>query len=417
MLVRPFRGLRPAAALASRIPSVPYDVIDEDEARRLARNDPYTFLHVVRPEVDLPPGLDPHDARVYHKAGENFRAMVARGWLVRDEQPAFYLYRLATADHLQTGVIGAAAVADYVAGRIRRHEHTRPAKEEDRARLADALSAHPGLVFMAYRDDAAIDAVVERLTSREPRMRFRSTDGVEHAVWVVEGPPDAAELAALLGRIPATYIADGHHRAAAAARICEERRRRLHAPDGDEPWRFFPAAHFPAGQLRLLEYNRVVRDLRGMAPERFLERVRAAGFDVVDDHGPRRPTGAGAFGLYLAGRWRLLRARAAIVPADDPVGSMDVSILGDRLLGPVLEIGDPRTDARIGFVGGAAGVEGLEERVDSGRWAVAFALYPTSMDTVMDVADAGRFLPPKSTWFEPKLRSGLVVQLLDGDRP
>ena len=392
MDVRPFRGLRPRPDLAPRIPSLPYDVLDSEEARKLAAGDPYTFLHVVKPEIDLDPAIDPHDARVYAKGRANLDAMRASGWLVQDPRPAFYLYRLTRGGHRQTGIVGAAAVADYVAGRIKRHEHTRPDKEDDRTHHTQALAAQPGPVFLAYRDRDELDRLVDALIARPPVVEFTAVDGVGHELWLVDEPKDVAALERALTAIPASYIADGHHRAAAYARAAGEGGR-------------FLAVHFPASQLRILDYNRVVEDLNGLDPARFLLETQSAGFDVVNPWAAKRPSRKGTFGLYLGGEWRLLEAL-------DPTG-LDVAILQDRLLGPVLRIGDPRTDPRVSFVGGGRGIEEIERRVDSKNLAAGFALFPTSLEEVMAVADAGAVMPPKSTWFEPKLRSGLVVRLLD----
>jgi len=394
MDVRPFRGLRPRADLASRIPSPPYDVLDSDEARKLAAGDAYTFLHVVKPEIDLDPSIDPHDERVYARGRANLDAMRSSGWLVQDSRPAFYLYRLRVGKHEQTGIVGAAAVSDYLAGRIKRHEHTRPDKEEDRTRHTQALAAQPGPVFLAYRDREELDRIVAQRTSQPADSDFTAVDGVSHQLWVVDDAQTVAAIARALARVPASYVADGHHRAAAYARA-----------EGAEGR--FLAVHFPASQLEILDYNRIVRDLNGRDPARYLLDVQAAGFAIVNPWAAKRPPRKGTFGMYLGGEWRLLEA-------NDPAG-LDVSILQDRLLGPVLGVGDPRTDPRIAFVGGGRGLKELERRVDSGDHAVAFALFPTSLDEVMAVADAGEVMPPKSTWFEPKLRSGIVVRLSDDD--
>ena len=407
MLFKPFRGLRPRPDLASKVPSLPYDVPTTEEARRLARNDPYSFLHVIRPEVDLDPGIDPHDERVYAKARENLRAMIDRGWLVRDEAPAYYVYRLTAGDHSQTGIVGAAAVEDYREDRIKKHEHTRPAKERDRVRIVEALAAHPGPVFLTYRAMDRLDAVVEAVTAAKPEVAFEAEEGIGHELWIVDDADRRGEIERLFREVPCSYVADGHHRAAAASKA--------EAPSGGEAGRYFLAVHFPADQLRILDYNRVVRDLNGLTVESFVERLAGAGFDVKRGHDAKRPPHRGSFGMYLDGSWSLLTLRPESVTATDVVARLDVAILADRVLGPLLGIGDPRTDERIDFVGGSRGMEGLECRVDDGDAALAFALYPTSLDEVMQVADSGAVMPPKSTWFEPKLRSGMVVQSLDGD--
>jgi len=401
MKVRAFRGLRPRADLAARIPSLPYDVVTADEARALVRDDPYTFLHVVRPDADLDPALDAHDPRVYERGCANFRAMVDRGWLVRDAEPALYVYRLRSGDHAQIGVLGAAAVDDYAAGRILRHEHTRPEKVEDRVRLNAAIGAHPGPVFLCHRPDARIRGLLAEIAAAPPAVEFPAADGVEHALWVVAGARDRERLESALAALPAAYIADGHHRAEAASRLAAAR--------GGA----FLAGLFSADELRVLGYHRVVRDLGGLDQDEFLRRVAGA-FEIAAVRPGPIPGGPGRFGMYLAGGWRELIPRDGHPGGSgDPVERLDVSVLSDRLLGPVLGIRDLRTDRRIDFVGGGKGAAALESAVQEGRAAIAFALHPTSVDDVMSVADAGRVMPPKSTWFEPKLRSGMVVQLFE----
>ena len=406
MDVKAFRGLRPRADLAAKIPSLPYDVLDSREARVLAEGDPYTFLHVVKAEIDLDPTIDPHDDRIYAKARENFLAMRRNGWLVRDPRPALYLYRLRREGHVQTGIVGAASVADYVDGRIKKHEHTRPDKEDDRTRHTDAIGAHAGPVFLAYRGRPTLDALVAEKTRNSPDVDFVAADAVGHALWVVDDPSDVQRLESALSEVPASYIADGHHRAAAYARVARLRRGRADR---------FLAVHFPAAELQILSYNRLVRDLAGLAPGAFLKRIEAAGFERTLPWAGTSPLRTGSFGMYLAGEWHLLVARPGTVSSDDPVEQLDVALLQDKILEPILGIGDPRTDPRISFVGGSRGPAELTRRVDSGEAAVAFSMYPTSLDDVMRVADAGRVMPPKSTWFEPKLRSGMIVHPLDDE--
>ena len=414
MNVLPLRGLRPRADVAAKIPSLPYDVLDANEARALAKDDPYTFLHVVKAEIDLDPAIDAHDPRVYAKARENFVAMRRIGWLVRDERPAFYLYRQRMGEHVQTGVVGAALVDDYLEGRIKKHEHTRPDKEDDRTRHADAIGAHAGPVFLAYRANRSVDALVEEGTRRPPAVDFVAADGIGHALWVIDDPNETAALEAALREVPASYIADGHHRAAAYGRVARIRREGAPRLSSEErPFDRFLAVHFPATSLRILDYNRLVRDLNGLEPVELLRRIEAAGFDSVEPWSDRTPAAAGSFGMYVGGVWRLLVARQETIEASDPVERLDVAVLQSRILGPILGVLDPRTDARITFSGGIRGLAELARRVDSGEHAVAFAMHPTSLDDVMRVADAGLVMPPKSTWFEPKLRSGMVVHLLD----
>jgi len=413
MNLKPFRGLRPREDLAAKIPSLPYDVVDSNEARALARGDPYSFLHVVKAEIDLDPAIDPADPRVYAKARENFRAMREKGWMVRDARPAFYLYRQRQGDHVQTGVVGAASVDDYLEGRIKKHEHTRPDKEDDRTRHTDAIGAHAGPVFLAYRGVAPIDALVSDGTRGVPAADFVAADGVAHTLWIVDDSLAVERIEAAFRDVPATYIADGHHRAAAYARVARIRRDSAPSTSHDRPFDRFLAVHFPAAGLRILDYNRLVRDLRGLDPAVFLSRLDGAGFDVVAPWPAKTPRGPATIGMYLGGSWRLLIPRPGVVSENDPVKALDVAVLQDRVLGPILGVGDPRTDSRIAFCGGIRGVAELEKRVDSGEHAVAFAMYPTSLGEVMRVADTGAVMPPKSTWFEPKLRSGVVVHLLD----
>jgi len=415
MIIKPFRGWRPRPDLSTKIPSYPYDVVNSAEAREIAGNDPHSFLHVVRPEIDLDPGMDPFDSRVYLKGRENLHGMMEDGRLVRDEQPAYYVYQLRMEEHVQTGIVGASAVDDYLADRIKKHEFTRPDKEQDRIRLVDTLGAHPGPVFLTYRGLPELTALVRGVTSGDATVRFTATDGIEHALWVVDEPESRGKIESLFAKIPASYVADGHHRAAAAAAVSA--RRREARPDGgaDAPANYFLTVLFPSSELKVLDYNRVVTDLNGMAPADLIERIREAGFDVEPGHSPRRPPHRQTFGMYLDGSWHLLTAGAHLASTRDVVESLDVAILTRHLLQPVLGIGDPRTDKRIDFIGGIRGMDELERRVESGDSAIAFSLYPTSLEQVMDVADAGKVMPPKSTWFEPKLRSGMVIQDLDGD--
>ena len=416
MIVRPFRGLRPRADLAERVASPPYDVLDSDEARRLAEGNPDSFLRVIKPEIDLDPGISPYADAVYARGAENLAALVADGRMVRDDSPCFYVYRLVMDGQAQTGIVGASAVRDYEEDRIKKHEFTRPDKEKDRIKLNDALDALPGPVFLTYRSIPELNAVVNGETDRKPVVDFVAPDGVAHTLWKVDDPASVERIEALFGKVRETYVADGHHRSAAAAKLCAQRAAAIEEPTGDEPCFYFMTVLFPADQLRVLDYNRVVADLNGLDPEAFYARVEECGFHVKRDWRTKRPYHRGSFGLYLDGEWSLLTAKPEIVPENDAVGRLDVAILTERLLKPVLGIGDPRTDKRLDFVGGIRGMEELERRVDGGRAAVAFALWPTSLDEVMAVADAGEVMPPKSTWFEPKLRSGLVVQTLAGDR-
>ncbi len=408
--IRPFRGFRPRPDLAARVASPPYDVVSSQEAREMARGNPYSFLHVGKPEIDLDPAIPLTDDRVYAKGRENLTAMVRDGVLVRDPTPSLYVYQQRMGDHVQAGVVGACSVREYEAGLIKRHEHTRPDKEDDRTRHVTETNANAEPVFLTYRADPAIDAVVDRVRARPPACDIVTDDGFGHTVWVVDDARDIEELHALFARVPALYIADGHHRTAAAIRHGQAARARNPAPRGDEPYESFLAVVFPHDQLRILDYNRVVRDLNGLAPETFVQRISER-FVVTPASSPR-PDRPRTFRMFLGGRWHAIEVHPSRVPAGDPVKALDVSLLQDHLLEPVLGIRDPRTDKRIDFVGGIRGTQELERRCRQG-WAVAFALYPTSLDQLLAVADAGRVMPPKSTWFEPKLRSGLIVRLLD----
>ena len=404
MEVGPFRGLRPARELASRIPSLPYDVIDSDEARELAAGDPDTFLHVVKAEIDLDPSIPHDDDRVYEKARQNLRALIDSGRMIQDPDPAYYVYRLTMDGHAQTGIVGVASAGDYASGRIKRHEHTRPDKVLDRARHAKAIGAHAGPLFLAHKGSSELEAAAERAAAGPPDADFVAPGGIRHSLWRVDAPGETARIESAFRDLAATYIADGHHRAAAYAQVAE-------ALPG-EAQRFL-AVHFPASQLRILDYNRVVRDLRGLDAAAFLSRLCTAGFRIEKGAPAKRPPRPGTFGMYLDGGWSRLEAGGSTDYGPDAIARLDVSILMDRILGPILGVGDPRTDRRIDFVGGIRGTDELERRVDSGDWAVAFSLFPTRMSDVMAVADSGTVMPPKSTWFEPKLRSGMVVHRFD----
>jgi uncharacterized protein (DUF1015 family) len=400
-VLAPFRALHAAPALAARVASVPYDVVDTAEARALADGNPLSFLHVIRPEIDLPPDADPHGDDVYARGHAAFRRFVDEGMLVATDRPVLYLYRQIMDGRPQVGVMGLCSVDEYDADLIKKHEKTRPDKEDDRTRHILEMGAHAEPVFLAYRDDPAIDALVEAWQKEEPLHDFTAADGIRHTVWLVREP---AALSAAFGAVPELYVADGHHRCAAASRA-RAARRAAGAPPGD-PSDHFLAVCFPAGQLRILPYNRVVHDLQGETPRSFLDQLGKVA--EVREGGPV-PAGRGHFAMYLAGTWYDVVAPAAMVADPDPVASLDAAILQSLVLGPLLGIDDPRTSTRIDFVGGIRGTDELVRRVEARGHGVAFAVYPVSLDQLMAVADAGLVLPPKSTWFEPKLRSGLVV--------
>jgi uncharacterized protein (DUF1015 family) len=401
--IRAFCGVRPKSDLADRVIAPPYDVLSEAEARAIAGDEEMSFLHVTRPEVDLPTGADAHGPEAHAKARENLDAFVAKGWMVQDDSPCFYLYRQTWRGRTQTGLMAACSVAEYDDGRIARHELTRPDKEQDRVDNMSALDAQPGLVFLAYRDRYPnVREAMDRAKAASPAWTVTTEDGVEHTLTVVDNPVTVEMLAAAFATVPKLYIADGHHRSAAASRVCAAR-----SGAGASGW--FLAGLFPDSELDVLAYNRVVRDLNGRNPTAFLDAV-GAHFDLASTSSPE-PETRGQWTMYLAGQWYRLSAKPGVVP-DDPVGRLDVSVLQDRVLGPLLGIDNPRTDQRIAFVGGIRGHKALSARVDRGEAAVAFHLYPTGMDQLFEVADANQLMPPKSTWFEPKLRGGVVLHRL-----
>ena len=399
--LRPFRAVRPRPELAAEVASVPYDVVDTAEARALAAGNPLSFLHVIRPEIDLPEATDPHADEVYAQGAAAYRRLLDDGVLARDERPSLFVYRQVMGDHAQLGVMGCCAVDEYDDDRIKKHEKTRPDKEDDRVRHLLAQRAHAEPVFLAHHDDDAIDTAVAGVVAGEPLYDFTAADGVRHTVWRADEAATSA-LERACAAVPALYVADGHHRCAAASRARAAARSEGNVGDADA----FLAVVFPAGQLQILPYHRVVHDLNGMTADELLARLR--GVMTVGPGGPV-PSGRGRFSLYLADVWHELAAPDAALADPDPVASLDAAILQSLVLGPLLGIDDPRTSERIEFVGGIRGPEELVRRVERRGGGVAFALHPTSMDELMAVADASRMMPPKSTWFEPKLRSGLAV--------
>jgi uncharacterized protein (DUF1015 family) len=409
-LIRPFRAYRPKAELAARVASVPYDVINTAEARQLAEGNPHSFLHVCRPEIDLPEGVDEHEDRVYATGAANLKKFIAEGILEREAADSLYVYQQRMGEHVQAGLVALCSAREYESNLIRKHEFTRRDKEDDRTRHVSEQNANAEPVFLTYRAQAEIDAIVNAVRATAPLYDIVTPDGIGHTVWRV---PDAAQLSRLIelfGGVEALYIADGHHRTASAIRYAQACRTGNSNPAGDEPYEFFMAVVFPHNQLRILDYNRVVKDLNGLTPEQFLASVGEK-FELTPA-ATRQPSQPASFGMYLEGKWYTLKARAGSYPANDPIKRLDVSILQDNLLAPVLGIADPRTDKRIDFVGGIRGMDELERRVKEG-YAVAFSMYPTSLVQLIDVADAGEVMPPKSTWFEPKLRSGLLVRLYE----
>jgi uncharacterized protein (DUF1015 family) len=388
-------------------------VVNTREARDLAAGQDLTFLRVVKPEIDLPDGADPYAEEVYQRGKGNFEALLAADHFSQDAAPSFYLYRLTMDGRAQTGVVGQASVEEYYGDLIKKHELTRPDKEDDRVNHMRTLNVQPEPVFLAYRADAEIDALVHSLVQAEPDFAFEADDGVQHEWWTIADAQVTARLEELFSEVDCFYVADGHHRTAAAARVGRERSEINPRHTGAEPYNYLLAVVFPDDQLRILDYNRVIRDLNGLSEDEFLGRL-ADDFEVGDPMDePPMPEGLRSFGLYLGGCWRSLRVKDGRWDRADPIGRLDVTLLSERVLDQVLGISDLRRDKRIDFVGGIRGPEELARRVDSGEMAVAFLMHPVSMDDLLAIADAGQIMPPKTTWFEPKLRSGLVVRSLE----
>lgn len=401
MRIRAFTPLRPTPELAPRVASLPYDVVNTEEARELAAGNPLSMLHVVRAEIDLPPGTDPHSDAVYAKAVENFKRLQSQGALVREDGPSLYVYQQTMGAHVQRGVVGLCHVEDYNNGLIKKHEKTRPDKENDRTRLTGDLSANAGPVFLTYKDDAKISALVADAMQAAPLFDFTAPDGIQHTAWRVAAPQ---ALAQAFLPVPCFYVADGHHRSASAARVANARAKANPAHTGEEDYNWFLCVFFPGSELQILPYNRIVKDLNGREPEELLDEL---GFCCeISENAPPAPKAPGQVSMYLGGRWHGLTLEA---PAEaDPVSRLDVEMLQQQVLGPLLGIDDPRTSERIEFAGGIRGTDYLKQQVDK-KGGAAFSMYPVTVQQLMDIADAGQIMPPKSTWFEPKLRSGLFV--------
>jgi uncharacterized protein (DUF1015 family) len=404
--MRPFRALRPPAGRAAAVSAVPYDVVSTAEARALAAGNPLSFLHVSRPEIDLPDGTDPHADAVYELGAKNFERLKRDAPLAPDPAPTLSIYRLRMGDHVQTGVAGCSSLAEYDADVVRKHERTRRDKEDDRTRHMLRLSAQTGPVFLTYRDRPEVDALVAKAVAASPLVDFTAPDGVAHTLWRLS-PEESARLATAFESVPLLYIADGHHRAASAARARDERRKSNPGHTGSEAYNFFLTVAFPAGQVRILPYNRTVKDLSGRSPDAF--RAELARLFPLRDAASGQPAHRGEVGVYLGGRWSTLELPAAPGGGARSIESLDAERLQRRVLDPLLGIHDVRTDKRIDFVGGIRGTGELERAVESGRAAAAFSMFPVSLAELMAVSDANEIMPPKSTWFEPKLRDGLVI--------
>ncbi len=409
--IRPFRGLRAPKEIAPQLAALPYDVLNSEEARVMAQGNPYSFLHVTKPEIDLDPKIDLYDPKVYAKAKENFAAFRQKGWLVHDPDNWLYIYRQVMDGRAQTGLMACCSAEEYWNDTIKKHELTRKDKEEDRLKHVDVINANAGPVFLTYKARAEIDAMVDQITRGAPEYDFTAPDGIRHVLWVVKDADWIKKMQGLFAQVPVLYVADGHHRSAAAARIAKVRREQNPKHTGNEEYNFFLAVLFPHNQLSIMDYNRAVKDLNGLSPEQFLAKVGEK--FTVTKTSEKKPKQATHFGMYLGGQWYELAAKPGTYDDQDPVQRLDVSILQNNLLAPILGIGDPRTDKRIDFIGGIRGVKELERVVDEGTFKVSFSMYPTSIEQLMAIADAGQIMPPKSTWFEPKLRSGVVIHTLE----
>ncbi len=411
-IIKPFKGLRPPKELAKEVAARPYDVLSSEEARAEATQ--YSLLRITKPEIDFEPGIDVYSQQVYDKAKENFEKFKTEGILIQDKEDYLYIYAQTMEGRTQYGLVGCASVEDYMSGKVKKHELTRPDKEEDRMKHVRITNANMEPVFYAYRAVPEIDRLIETIVqTQDPEYDFTSVDGIGHHFWVIQDSGTIKKLVQLFNELPATYIADGHHRTAAAALVGNEKKNLNPNHTGAEEYNYFMAVHFPDNQLRIMDYNRVVKDLHDLTPEEFLDFLRKS--FSINEKGTEefKPRKLHTFGMYLDGKWYELIAHEGTYDDLDPIGRLDVTILTRSVLHPILNITDLRTSKRIDFVGGTRGLGELKRRVDSGEMKVAFALYPVSMNQLMDIADTGNIMPPKSTWFAPKLRSGLIVHSLE----
>jgi uncharacterized protein (DUF1015 family) len=412
IVFKPFRAYRPNPNLAKEVASRPYDVLDSAEARLEAEGNPHSFLRVIKAEIDLPEDSDPYDQSVYEKGRSNFFKMVEDGVFRQDKDECFYVYRLTMDNRSQTGIVGCCHYQQYYDGLIKKHELTRTAKENDRVKHVEVLEANAEPVFFSYRGKRDIDSIVEQIQESSPVYDFLADDGIRHELWVCDSHITNDQLSKLFDKVPALYVADGHHRTAAAARVGQKRKENNPNHDGDERYNYFMTVAFPDHQLKIFDYNRVIRDLNGHSNDEFLELIGKDFAIRKVDFTEAKPTKMRELSLYLSGQWYLLQSHLQ-ERLDDPVSDLDVTVLSERVLEPILDIKDLRKSDRIDFVGGIRGLEELQRRVDSGEMAAAFALYPVSMEQLLSIADQGEIMPPKTTWFEPKLRSGLFVHSID----
>jgi uncharacterized protein (DUF1015 family) len=410
--ITPFKGVRPSKEHAASVATLPYDVVSVAEAREF-RKDPYNFYHVTRSEIDLQESVDVHSQQVYDMAKENLDNLIKDKILSQDSEPSYYIYELVMNGRSQTGLVCGSSVDDYNNGIVKKHEFTRPEKEQDRINHIATVGAQTGIVFLAYNDCESVQTIIDDWKKEHaPTYDFTAPDGIRHIFWVVDSYPKVASITWHFAQdVPCTYIADGHHRAASAAKVCKEMRDNGYSIDGDESFNYFITCIFPASQLQIMDYNRVAKDLNGMTPDEFMHKLEAD-FDITKAGSePVKPARLHDFGMYLNDCWYKLTAKSGTW-TDDPIGILDVSILQNNVLDKLLDIKDPRVDKRVDFVGGIRGMEGLQARVDSNDMAVAFSLYPVTIQQLFDIADSGNVMPPKSTWFEPKLRDGLVVYMI-----
>jgi len=414
-VVKPFKAVRPTAELASKVAALPYDVMNSDEAREMVVGNPYSFLHVDKAEIDLDKNIDIYDNKVYEKAAENLQKMIDDGVFIQDDKPMFYIYTLTMNEKSQTGLVACTSIDEYLDNKIKKHELTREEKEKDRIKHVDICDANTGPIFLTYKAKSKITEIInEQKKNSSPVYDFVSDDNIRHTVWIINDNSVISSIVEEFKTVPALYIADGHHRNASAVKVGIKRREENTPFDKNAEFNFYLSVLFPDNELFIMDYNRVVKDLNSLSKEDFFDKIKESFTisKVNKDNSPYKPSSPNTFGMYIDGEWFALSAKKDVTSSDDPVLSLDVSILQNYLLNPILGIGDPRTDKRIDFVGGIRGLSELEKRVDSGEMKVAFSMYPTTMTQLMNIADAGKIMPPKSTWFEPKLRSGLFIHKL-----
>ncbi|MDP4089213.1 MAG: DUF1015 family protein [Bacillota bacterium] len=411
-VIRAFKAVRPVADLAAKVAALPYDVMNTEEAHEMVEGNPYSFLHVDKAEIDLDPSIDIYDTRVYERARDNLYGLIEQGVLVRDEKPHLYIYRQTMNGRAQTGIVACTSIDDYMKNVIKKHEYTRPDKEQDRINHVDYCDANTGPIFLTYRHRGEINEIVDKYVKNPPMNEFVEEDGIGHIVWLIDNEEDIQKLVSLFAGVKSLYIADGHHRAASAVKVGTMRREQNPGFTGEEEFNFFLSVIFPDKDLKIMDYNRVVKDLNGLSTEEYMLRVSDK-FEIslYEGEGPYKPDCKRTYGMYLERKWYRLTSKEGTYNPDDPVARLDVSILQDNLLKPILGIDDPRTSKRIDFVGGIRGLKELEKRVKKDM-KVAFSMYPTTIADLMAIADAGEVMPPKSTWFEPKLRSGLFIHEL-----